>query len=183
MLRAQGRPEEAIPKYEAVIASNPNWAAVISHLGWCKFWTGSNEEAIALQERAIRLSPRDPYIGIWYFRVGFGHLLQSRLDQAIVWFERARAANRGLPRVHGCLASAYALKGWTERAAAELAEARRLSDGRYSSIARLKTATGYWGVPEIQSRFGSTYFAGLRRAGMPGNDPSPRGHRPSRPIM
>ena len=52
------------------------------------------------------------------------------------------------PSPHACLASAYALKGETERAAAELAEARRLSgDDRYSSIARLK-AVGYFGGAE-----------------------------------
>jgi len=57
VLRAQGRPEEAIPEYEAAIAFNRNWAAVSSHLGRCKFWTGSIEEGIALDEHAIRLKP------------------------------------------------------------------------------------------------------------------------------
>jgi hypothetical protein len=57
-------------------------------------------------------------------------------------------------------------KGETERAASELAEARRLSDGRYSSIARL-TAVGHWGVPKIRALYEATYFAGLRKAGMP----------------
>jgi hypothetical protein len=52
---------------------------------------------------------------------------------------------------HAFLASAYALKGAAERAAAELAEARRLSgDDRYSSIPRLR-ATEDWGVPKIQA--------------------------------
>jgi len=166
VLRAQGRPEEAIPEYEAVIAFNRNWVAALSHLGWCKLLTGSIEEAIALQEQAIRLSPRDPYIGIWCLRIGFGHLLRTRTDQAIAWFEKARGANRGLPKTHGCLAAAFGLKGWIERASAELAEAQRLSDGRYSSIARLKVA-GQWGLPAIQSLFETTYFAGLRRAGVP----------------
>jgi tetratricopeptide (TPR) repeat protein len=166
VLRAQGRPEEAIPEYEAVIAFNRNWVAALSHLGWCKLLTGSIEEAIALQEQAIRLSPRDPYIGIWCLRIGFGHLLRTRTDQAIAWFEKARGANRGLPKTHGCLAAAFGLKGWIERASAELAEAQRLSDGRYSSIARLKAA-GQWGLPAIQSLFETTYFAGLRWAGVP----------------
>jgi hypothetical protein len=41
--------------------------------------------------------------------------------------------------MHAWLASTYALKGETARAAAELAEARRLSgDDRYSSIARMR---------------------------------------------
>jgi hypothetical protein len=54
-----------------------------------------------------------------------------------------------------------------DRAAAELAEARKLSgDDRYSSIARLKAA-GYWGVPKVRALFETTYFAGLRKAGMP----------------
>jgi len=54
-----------------------------------------------------------------------------------------------------------------ERAAAELAEARRLSaDDRYSTITRLRAAQ-YWGVPKIRALFEATYFAGLRKAGMP----------------
>ena len=72
------------------------------------------------------------------------------------------------PAVHAELASAYGLKGESERAAIELAEARRLvADDRYSSIARLKAVVGYWGVPKIRALFEATYFAGLRKAGMP----------------
>jgi TolB-like protein len=104
VLRARGRPEEAIAEYEAVIAFNRNWAGALSHIGWCKLLTGLFEEAIVLQEQAIRLSPRDPYIGIWYLRIGFARLLQTQTDEAIVWLERARSANRGLPRPHGGLA-------------------------------------------------------------------------------
>jgi hypothetical protein len=64
-------------------------------------------------------------------------------------------------------ASAYALNGETERAAAEVAEARRLrGEGSYSSIARIR-ATGYWGVPKIRALFEATYFVGLRKAGVP----------------
>ena len=135
----------------------------------CKFFTGSIEETIPLEEQAIRLSPRDPQIGIWYFRIGVAHLLQSRIDEAIVWLEKARSANAGRYRMlHAYLASAYALKGETERAAAELAEARRLSgDGRYSSIARLRAVTIFGECRRSEALFEATYFAGLRKAGMP----------------
>ena len=131
-----------------------------------KILTGSIEEAIALVERGFHLSPRDPQIDLWYSRLGLVHLLHSRIDEAIFCFERARGANREHPRPHANLAAAYALRGETERAGVELAEARRLSDGRYSSIARLKAA-GYWGVPTVRSLFETTLFAGLRKAGMP----------------
>jgi predicted Zn-dependent protease len=94
------------------------------------------------------------------------HLLQSRIGEAVVWIERARNAVPNHPNIRAWLASAYALAGETERASTELAEARRLSgDDRYSCIARLR-ANGF-GVPKVRALHEATYFAGLRKAGMP----------------
>ena len=170
VLRAQHRYDEAIPAYETVIALNRNWANAYSHLGWCKFMTGSIEELIPAQERAIRLSPRNPQIGLFYSRIGRAHLLQSRTDEAIVWCEKARNATPAAAIFRSFLASAYALKGDYERAAAELTAARRLvGDNRYSSIARLRTVDS-WGVPKIRALVEATYFAGLRKAGVPETD-------------
>jgi tetratricopeptide (TPR) repeat protein len=171
ILRFQGRCEEAIPEYEAALASNPNWLNSLNLLAVCKMMTGSMEDAISLEQRAIRLGPRDPYIGSFYLQIGIPHLLLGRTDEAIVWFEKASGAIPGFGVPHAWLASAYALKGETERAASELTEARRLIS-RYSSIGRLKTTgfiqgTGYWGVPKVRALFEATYFAGLRKAGMP----------------
>ena len=140
VLRAQARFVEAIPEYETVIELNRNQAYAISCLGQCKYFTGSLEDSIALQEQFIRLSPRDPLIGMAYIRTGEAYLLQSRLNDAIIWLAKAR---RILPEhfrfASALLAAAYALDGAAELAAAELAEARRLSgDDRYSSIAHMR---------------------------------------------
>jgi adenylate cyclase len=174
LLRAQGRCQEAIPEYEAAIAGMRTWAAGISHLGWCKFFAGLIEEAIPAQEQVIRLSPRDPNIGNVYWRIGLVHLVQSRIDDAILWLERARNAIPKNPFYRYSLTSAYALKGESARAAAEFSEARTQSaDECFSSIARLKAtgfwpgSSGYWGVPKIRALFETTFFAGLRLAGMP----------------
>ena len=60
-----------------------------------------------------------------------------------------------------------ALTGYPERATAELSEARKLiGDDRYSSIAHVR-AVASWGVPEICDLAEITYFAGLRKAGVP----------------
>jgi tetratricopeptide (TPR) repeat protein len=166
LLTAKYRYDEAIPEYETVIAFNRNSADAYSNLGWCKLYTGSIEETIPLQEQAIRLSPRDPSIGFWYWRIGVVHLLQSRTEEAIVWLEKARSANGRLPVVHAYLASAYAVKGETERASAEFAEAQRLSDNHYPTIASLK-AGRYFGVPKVRALYEATFFVGLRLAGMP----------------
>jgi adenylate cyclase len=167
VLSAQNRWEEAILEYETALALNRNSAAALQGLGQCKLLAGPIEEAIPLEEHAIRLSPRDPYIGYPYFVIGTVHLLQSRTDEAIAWLKKARIAMLAVPIVRSALASAYALRGETERAAAELAEARSLNGGDlFSSIARVKSGWG-WGVPKTHALFEATYFAGLRKVGMP----------------
>ena len=81
--------------------------------------------------------------------------------------ERARNANPAPGFVHAYLAAAYALGGETERATTELAEARRLSsEGFYLSVARLRATTRYE-AQAIRALCEATYFAGLRKAGVP----------------
>jgi predicted Zn-dependent protease len=89
--------------------------------------------------------------------------------EAITCLKKARNNTPEHPTIRADLAAAYALGGETERAAAELAEACRLSpDDRYSSIARLKAARNFGVlIPTIRALFEATYFAGLRKAGMP----------------
>src|SRR6516162_10499956 len=165
VLRAQSRYEAAIPEYERAVALNRNWVAAIAALGLCKFHVGAIEEAIPAQEEAIRLSPRDPRLPNWYWRIGMVHLLKARVDGAISWLEKARNANPRLAGPRAWLASAYALAGNGEDAATELVEARRLSgDNRYASIAGFKHAAGLGA--KLHALAEDTFFAGLRKAGM-----------------
>jgi adenylate cyclase len=165
VLRAQRRFAEAIPEYEAALASDRNSVIALPALGQCKAMTGSIEETIPLMEQAIRLSPRDPGLSSFFSEIGRVHLLQSRTDEAIPWLEKARNATPSHPSFRAWLASAYALKGETGRAVVELAEARRLSSGnRFSSIARVKE--WYW-TSAIGGLLETTFLAGLRLAGMP----------------
>jgi adenylate cyclase len=168
-LRAQGRFEEALTEYETALALDRNLTFALRGLAWCKLYIGSIEAVIPLVEQATRLSPRDPSIGVCYYLIGTVHLLQSRTDEAIIWFEKARSAQSSEPFEHSRLAAAYALRGETERAAAALAEAQRLDNGKiFSSIVRLKAFPGAWrGVPKIRALYEATYFTGLRKAGMP----------------
>ena len=167
VLRLRGRPEEAMPEFERAFAFDRNFINALFQLGWCKLMTGSIDEVIPLAEQLIRLSPRDPNMGNWYARIGWVHLLQSHTGEAVLWLERARAANPRIAQFHMLLASAYGLEGETEHAAAEVAEARRLrGEGSYLSIAGIR-GVGYWGVPKIRALHEATYFAGLRKAGLP----------------
>jgi adenylate cyclase len=167
LLREQNRWEEAAPEFEAALALDRNLVAALTGLGWCRLLNGSLDEVIPLGEQAIRLSPCDPHIGSRYHQIGTVHLLQSRTEEAIVWLERGRSAMPSVPPLHSWLASAYALKGETQRAAAELAEARRLSgEDSFANITHVK-ARLWQAAPKIQALAEATYFAGLRKAGMP----------------
>jgi len=115
VLRVRSRWEEAISEYEAALALDHNSVYALNSLGLCKLYAGSIEEAIPLVEQAIRLSPRDPGIGHCYNLIGNVHLLQSRIEKAIVWLEKARSAMPGVPIFRSRLAAAYALRGETEQ--------------------------------------------------------------------
>jgi TolB-like protein/DNA-binding winged helix-turn-helix (wHTH) protein/Tfp pilus assembly protein PilF len=173
ILRIQGQCPEAIPEFERAIAADRNFAAAYGNLGWCKFLTGSIDEMIPLAEQAIRLSPRDPFVGTLYDRIGHARLLQFRTDEAISWFKKAlitRPSGR-LKIVHLFLASAYALQGETELATSELAQAQRLFKPDTFNITWLKEYMMYrpepGPPPAIRALDDRTYFAGLRKAGMP----------------
>ena len=169
VLRAKGQWQDAVPEFEAALALNPNSTGPLQGLGWCKLFTGSLDQVIPLAEKAIRIGPRDPSIGYRFYMIGMVHELRAEPAEAILWFEKARGTIAAAPGLWAHMAAAYALRGNLADAAADLAEARRLSpDDRYSSIARLKTY-GLWGVPKVQAMFEATYLAGLRKAGMPEN--------------
>jgi tetratricopeptide (TPR) repeat protein len=174
ILRAKGRCREAIPEYETALAANPNWPFVISVIGRCKIFSGLIDEGIPHLEQAILLSPRDANLGAWHLWVGQAHLLQSRTDEAILWFEKAYSVPRSSLQdySHVYLASAYALKGDTERAAAELTEAeklRKLHGQLHFSIAHMRAGVRAQAgeEPKVIALFETTLIAGLRKAGMP----------------
>ena len=164
VLRAQSRFKEAIPEYETAIALDRSRAPAYAHVGWCKFLIGEVDEAIPYFEQAIRLSPYGPGIAPWYGRMGVIQLLEGRTDEAIASLQKSSSENARLPFVHAYLAAGYALKGQTERAHAELAEAQRLNPA-YASLERIAKST-WFDDPKIRALAEATYFPGLREAGL-----------------
>jgi adenylate cyclase len=165
VLRAQSRCKEAIPEYETAIALDPSRVPAYAHVGWCKFLTGSVDEALPYFERVLRLSPTGPGVALWYGRMGVIQLLESQTDAAIASLEKASWENPRLPFVHAYLAAAYAMKGQSERAHAQLAEAQRLSKA-YASLADVAKSS-WFDDPKIRALAEATYFPGLRKAGLP----------------
>ncbi len=65
LLRAQHHCQAAIPEYETVLAANRNALCSIGNIGRCGIYLGRFDDGVALEEQAIHLSPRDPFLGIW----------------------------------------------------------------------------------------------------------------------
>jgi tetratricopeptide (TPR) repeat protein len=167
LLRVQRRCAEAISEYETALAYGPNYkVGALLQTAHCKMLLGLIDEAIPFLEQAIRLSAQNPGVYAVYLRFGQVRLLQSRTEDAIIWLEKSRSAHSTYPLVHAWLAAAYGLKGQTDHAAAELAEARRLGgEGYMSSIARLR-ADSRFETPAGRTLRDATYFTGLRKAGV-----------------
>ena len=169
VLRAQWRCADAIPEYEAAISLDRNSAPSYAWLGWCRLLTGEVEKTVPLERQAIQLSPQDRALAAWQGRIGMASLLLGRPGEALEWLRKARAgyANRsgGEPAyVFGWLAAAYALHGEPDLARAELGAA--LKHGFHRSLSEVERDRWY-ANPKIRALAEGTYFAGLRKAGLP----------------
>jgi tetratricopeptide (TPR) repeat protein len=171
VLRLQGRYEAAIGEYEMAIALNRNATNAYDTLGACKLMVGAIGDVIPLEERAIRLDPSDSFSGGYYQRIGIVELFQSHIGQAISLFEKTRTAyatrqNEWGVQADSWLAAAYALNGETSRAADALAEARKSSEYP-ANIAQYRHQAAWRSNPTVQAWADTTYFKGLRLAGLP----------------
>jgi TolB-like protein/class 3 adenylate cyclase/Tfp pilus assembly protein PilF len=166
--RVLGRMAEAQAELEAAIALDRNDAWAIRALGQTFLGSGQPEAAIPYFEKAIKLNPREPFVGNAYGLLGASHLFLGHMDQAIALLRRARTE---MPRYwwhHGRLAGALGLKGDIGEAQAEIAEMLKLKP-EANSLARLRAieASTGGGDPRAQALREKMIYAGLRRAGFP----------------
>jgi tetratricopeptide (TPR) repeat protein len=117
--------EGAIETYRRSIETCPT-AEAHTFLGWTYSFQGRLEEATAECLRAIEI---DPEFGNPYNDIGVYLIQQNRLEEAIPWLERAKAAPRYEPRQfpHMNLARIHLKRGRWWEALRELEEAARLA--------------------------------------------------------
>jgi Flp pilus assembly protein TadD len=126
---------------------------------------GYGEKTIEYAERAIRLSPPDPYLYVFYAQEGLGHIMLHQNALAVSCFRRAVANNPQFPSPVAYLTAALALSG-------EEVEARKML-GQYLSLAGTTTRTiadwrsmAYSDNPKYLA-FRERIHDGLRKIGMP----------------
>jgi tetratricopeptide (TPR) repeat protein len=149
------RPNDALRVADTGLVINPNSASLYATRGNAETYLRQFEQAKSDVEQAMRLSPRDPRIGLWHNFMAGAELGLGHFDAAIDEANKAIDAGWRSFYSYHYLAAAHALKGDIDQAKAPLAEARRLNP-KFS----VKWLVGT--EPFLQPAFDA-----LRKAGLP----------------
>jgi adenylate cyclase len=156
--------QEAMQEYDIAHSLDANFTPIYNNRANAWSALGQPEKAIPEIVEALRRSPLDPQLGIWYLSLGRAHLLLGHWDQAIEANLKARATQTGFINIHLALAAAYAEKGDRKAAKASLADALKLRPDL--TLAWLK-AHPFSNEPGYVDMANATLYDGLRKAGLP----------------
>ena len=166
VLRVERRFADAIAEFERALALDPNAVEAIGTIGFTYGEAGQYEKGIEVFDKAIRLSPHDADLFLWYGGKSLAYFALQQDDQAIEWARRSTTINPNFSPALAVLAAALALTG--HEADARDAEQRRIAVSPFKSIAALKAR----GTPPPSAdprvrAFFDRFVDGLRKAGMP----------------
>lgn len=133
---------------------NPNFVLLLVPRAGAQIGLGRFMQAKADAERAMRLSPRDPFIGLFHNLTGSAELGLGHFDVAVDGYRKAIDSGFRTWFVYAGLSAAYAQAGKIGEAKAALAEARRLNPKLTVKWVIEHTS----GIP--------AYLDGLRKAGL-----------------
>jgi adenylate cyclase len=141
---------------DRAVALNPNRALAWEQRGWTYQIAGQPEEAIRSFERAIRLSPFDPWLFSRFTGLGVTFIGVGRFDEAVAAAKNALQHNQTYGEAYLCLAAALAHLGRDT-------EARK-------TVTQLLEIDPDFRISEWVARSGQSarmYIDGLRKAGFP----------------
>jgi len=164
VLVAQKRSDEALIEAEHSLRLNPSFMPTYLDLCQANLMLGRGEKTIEHADKAIRLSPPDPYLYVFFAQQGLGHIMLHQDERAVMHLRQAVANNPAFPSPVAYLAAALALSGQAAEAAAVLKRYLSLSGTRTRTINDWR-AMSYSDHPTYLT-FRERIHEGLRLAGM-----------------
>ena len=173
------RTDESIASFRQAVHLNPSSAAAHCHLGRGLAFAGRDREAIEHGEEAIRLSPFDPEMALFFGAIAVAHFTAGRFADAIRSSMEAQRLRPGFLGSRRLLCASLALAGRLAEAQALLTGIRR--EQPELSIEWIRASVPYQ-TPDLMERF----LDGMRKAGLedeagPGYRSESTGQPPFRP--
>jgi TolB-like protein/class 3 adenylate cyclase/Flp pilus assembly protein TadD len=155
-----GRHEEARRRLRRATDLDPNSALAHGYIGVSHAFAGETDAAMSDTDDAIRLSPRDPLLNIWYVVKGWAALAAERYEEAIEFTIRAAEAQSEFPDIYAVRAAAEGQLGRVDAGRSTLKELLRRMPALTIADERLNRPFARAGDRE-------RFLAGLRQAGLP----------------
>jgi TolB-like protein/cytochrome c-type biogenesis protein CcmH/NrfG len=152
--------ESAVEELSAALELNPNFALGHACLGLALAYGANGKEAVSHLERAMRLSPRDPFFSVFYGGRAFAHFMAGDYAAGLDWGHRAVRQNPDLVGGWRALAISAAMLGHREEAQAAVARAQQLQPD--FSVAWVERES-----PLVHAADRARYCDILRRVGLP----------------
>lgn len=151
--------DDSLAEFELALRLNPNFSQAQNYysaaLGFCGRW----EEAVEAARRAIRLSPRDPFLALYYGSACLAHYIGRNYEEAAQLARIAIRLRSDYAGAHRVLTAATGMLGDPEVAAAALQELRRAQPN-----ISLAWVEGHVPIQHDSDR--EHYLEGFRRAGL-----------------
>src|SRR5262249_19851822 len=118
--------DDSLAEYEMALQLNPNFAQAQGYYSLSLSYNGRWQESVAGAERALRLSPRDPFSAVYYGVISYAQFVGRNYDEAM------RAAREGIRLrgdfvgAHRVLVAAGGMAGQADAAREALQELRRV---------------------------------------------------------
>ena len=153
------RLDDALSEYETALQLNPNFCLAQGYYALALSYAGRHEDSFEAAQRAIRLSPRDPALAIYYAIAGYARFLSRRYDEAIALAREAIRHRGDLTGAYRVLVVSASMSGDTATAEIALAELQRVQPS-------ISLAWAESQLPWQNEADRDHFLEGCRRAGM-----------------
>jgi TolB-like protein len=151
--------DDSLAEFELALRLNPNFSLAQAFYGLALAYSGRWEEANSAANRALRLSPRDPYWAVYTGVAAYAQFVGRNYDEAIRLSREGIRQRGDFVGAYRVLTAAAGVAGQTEIARAALQELRRKQPN--ISLAWIASQ-----IPFKREADRAHYLEGFRRAGL-----------------
>jgi adenylate cyclase len=150
--------EAALAALDRALVLNVNSAQALRMSGWVNLFSGDPRKATEYFNRAMRLSPLDPFICSVFAGLGIAQMMAGDYDEAVKFGRQAMREQPRMAVAYRIVAASLALLGRTEEARSAMRALLAIAPDAAMSHMRM---------PYQDTEFVERYLRGLSEAGLP----------------